>query len=197
MQLTSAFPELAQLVGGGFNQDYEDVFGTPHEVISQFTSSPVFCARLPQEVERLEAEHSDDIDEVLAALGNGYDYEAAGLSAKEWLDEVLAQVRSEAPPVDQRYSGLLGQQVLGVSSDSVPTLVLERDVVEFPLGVSCAAPGGVDEIRPHGAPALLRELVGERVVCAVETRGRLTVATPHVRVYSLTGEGEGFIVRPA
>ncbi|MBD5831913.1 hypothetical protein DXX98_13955 [Janibacter melonis] len=86
---------------------------------------------------------------------------------------------------DPRFSRLVGQRVDGVSGGVSIDVHLERATVRFPTGVSCQAPGGVDRVAPGDDLTLVAEAVGETVVAVSESRGRLTVATQRVGVYSL------------
>lgn len=81
------YPALADLMGSGFHQDFWDFHESPEEVVSTFTGDPIFCARIPLEVEELLGEldgpdREQRLDEVLRRLHNGYAYEARGRSAR-------------------------------------------------------------------------------------------------------------------
>lgn len=92
MDLELEYPALADLLTGGFNQDYEDIFGGAEDVIAMYTADPVFCARVSREVDQLVSTHEGAaLDETLAALHNGYAYEAHGQTAREFLGMVAAR----------------------------------------------------------------------------------------------------------
>lgn len=197
MDLRYDFPALWQLSQAGFHQDFQDTDGTPQEVVSTLATDPVLAARLPGEVDRLVAQHPGPaLEEALDAFGSNYDHAADGLSAREWLAEVVVQVEREAPPPDPRYAALVGQQVLAVAGGETVTMTLERATVELRTEGWCSAPGGVARVGPGTDVSALAQAVGEPVLCAVESRGQLKVATPHVDVFTLPApEGEGFAVR--
>ena len=50
------YPALADLMGSGFHQDFWDFHESPGDVVSTFTGDPIFCARIPLEVEELLGE---------------------------------------------------------------------------------------------------------------------------------------------
>lgn len=182
------FPTLGQLVAGGFVEGYEEYFGTAEEIVSARAHNPVTGPRLVDEITRVLLLPDDDVAAVLAELGNGYAYDAYGLSSTRWLEQVRAQVIVEMPESDPRFSGLVGQHVEGVSGGLAVNVTLERATVVFPTGVSCKGPGGVGPVAPDADLSLVAEAVGETVVAVSESRGQLTIATQRVRMYSLPAE---------
>lgn len=216
LSLSADLPELAQLLGGGFNQDFLDVFGSPEDVVSIFTRSHVFAARLPGEVDRLLARyHGAELDRALLELGTGYGYAEDGLSAQEWLAEVVAQVEREKPAPDPTYRELVGQTVTGVvvpprigriarwrrsarsARDPGPRIavILTEHVITFAAGAGCSSTGGAGPVVVGRDPSLLVEAVGEQVLSVGVSSGRLWLATPHVSAHSLpVDEGPGFEV---
>lgn len=198
MDLRYDYPALWQLSQGGFHQDYQDTDGSPQEVVSALADDPVLAARLPGEVDRLVAQHPGaGLEGALDAFGSNYDHEADGMSAREWLESVVAQVEREAQPPDPRYAHLVGQQVMAVSGGQTVGLTLERAVVELLTDGWCSGPAGVAKVGPRLDVGPLEGAVGERVVCVVDLSGQLKLATPHVDVFTLPATvGEGFAVRP-
>lgn len=186
MDLERDFPTLGNLLGAGFNQDFWEIDGSPEAVISQFTSSSVFAARLPSDVARITARYQGaDLDQALLELGNNYAYEEDGFTGETWLAEVLAQVKRERPAPDARHLALVGQEVVGVASRPEVAVTLTRHVVTFPAGVSVSGPDGTGKVLRRGDLRLLAGGIGELLLAAEEIQGQFILATPHVRLYSL------------
>ncbi|OAB87830.1 hypothetical protein AWH69_07285 [Janibacter melonis] len=77
------FPTLGQLVSGGFVEGYEEYFGTVEEIIAADAHNPVTGPWLLDDISRVLLLTDDDVAAVLAELGNGYTYDAYGLSATQ------------------------------------------------------------------------------------------------------------------
>lgn len=177
-------PALADLLSGGFNQDYEDIFGDAEDVIAVYTADPVFCARVPREVDQLVSTNEGAaLDEALAALHNGYAYEAHGQTAREFLEMVTERALEQAVAPVAPYSELVGQQVSLVVEGPPVGVVVGDSVVDFTSGMRCSASGGrgltdVDQARLA---------IGQPVLWVGESDGRISIATARVRMFTPGG----------
>ena len=134
------YPALADLMGSGFHLDFWDFHESPEEVVRTFTGDPIFCARIPLEVEELFGEvdgpdREQRLDEVLWVLYNNFDYEEEGLSASEWLTAVRDQVVAETPRVEM-VEALIGALVQALGSGRVFARGEGADVVATAVGES-------------------------------------------------------------
>ncbi|MGO4130423.1 contact-dependent growth inhibition system immunity protein [Janibacter sp. RAF52] len=134
------YPTLADLMGSGFHQDFWDFHESPEEVVSTFTGDPIFCARIPLEVEELLGEvdgpdREQRLDEVLWVLYNNFDNEEEGLSASEWLTAMRDQVVAETPRVEL-VEALIGALVQALGSGRVFARGEGADVVATAVGES-------------------------------------------------------------
>lgn len=102
MDLECEYPALTDLMMSGFHLDFWDFHESPEEVVSTFTRDPIFCARIPLDVDSLLGkfagpDREDRLDEVLWKLTNNYDYDEEGITASTWLTAVRDQVVAETP----------------------------------------------------------------------------------------------------
>lgn len=184
MDLELEYPALADLLTGGFNQDYEDIFGDAEDVIATYTADPVFCARVPREVDQLLSTNAEvALDAVLAALHNGYAYEAHGQTGRDFLGMVAERALERAVVPVAPYSDLVGQQVSAVVEGPPVGVVVGDTVVVFTSGMMCSASGGrgltdVDQARLA---------IGQPVLWVGESNGRISIATPRVRMFTPAG----------
>lgn len=93
MDLEREYPALTDLTMSGFHLDFWDFHESPEEVVSTFTGDPIFCARIPLEVESLLGEFAgpdreERLDKVLWKLTNNYVYAEDGITGSEWLTSV-------------------------------------------------------------------------------------------------------------
>ncbi|MGW3546951.1 contact-dependent growth inhibition system immunity protein [Janibacter hoylei] len=178
------YPSLAELLSGGFVQEYEDLFGDAEAVISMYTADPVFCARIPDEVHRLLARADGPrLDEALRRLHNGYAYEAHGRSAREFLEMVAARARDRSVVPVAPYADLVGQQVSSVVKVPPVGVVIGCSVVEFVSGMMCSAAGGRDLTDVEQA----RLAIGQHVLWAGERDGGVSIATARTRIFTPVG----------
>lgn len=124
MDLEREYPALTDLMMSGFHLDFWDFHESP-EVVSTFTRDPIFCARIPLEVESLLGEFAgpdreERLDEILWKLTNNYDYDEEGITASAWLIAVRDQVVAETPSVEM-IDALVGARVLGATGGEVLT----------------------------------------------------------------------------
>lgn len=184
MDLEHEYPALADALSGGFNQDYEDVFGDAEDVIARYTADPVFCARVPREVDQLVSTNEGvALDEALAALHNGYAYEAHGQTGREFLGMVAERALECAVVPLVPYSELLGQQVSAVVEGPPVGVVVGDTVVDFASGMMCSASGG----RGLADVEQARLAIGQPVLWAGESDGGITIATARVRIFTPVG----------
>ncbi|UTT65226.1 contact-dependent growth inhibition system immunity protein [Janibacter sp. CX7] len=189
MSLEEKYPALRNLMSAGFNQDFWDIDGSPEGVVSAFTHNPLFCARIPGEVERLLSEfRGEDLDDALTAMGNTYDYTEDGLTASQWLTAVADQVRSEVP--DVAYVDVLwGRTITTVEWQGPVALVSDGVRVVFESGVSFYAADDGGTSGPGEAAPGLQRLVGESILTAYVADQRLRLGTANVALVSEPSEG--------
>lgn len=184
MDFELEYPALADLLSGGFNQDYEDIFGDAEDVIALYTADPVFCARVPPEVDQLVSTNEGAaLDEALAALHNGYAYEAHGQTAREFLEMVAERALERAVAPVAPYSELLGQQVSSVVEGPPVGVVVGDSVVDFTSGMMCSASGGRGLTDVEQA----RLAICQPVLWAGESNGGISIATARVRMFTPAG----------
>lgn len=184
MDLELEYPALADLLTGGFNQDYEDIFGDAEDVIAMYTADPVFCARAPREIDQLVSNFEGAaLDGALAALHNGYAYEAHGQTAREFLGMVTERALEQAVVPVAPYSELVGQQVSSVVEGPPVEVVVGDTAVAFTSGMMCSASGGRGLTDVEQA----RLAIGQHVLWAGESNGGITIATARVRIFTPAG----------
>lgn len=206
MDLELTYPDLADLLCGGFNQDYEDIFGDVEDVIALYTSDPVFCVRIPLEVERILAEYEGAaLDEALSSLHNGYWYELHGQTAREFLELVADRARAGAAVPEEPYASLIGQRISSV--DWLETTFLQHlrrvvarpavggnvgppvavgvgdSVVEFTSGMLCSMSGA----RGIGDVERVRSVLGHEVLWVGTAGAGVVVATATARMFTPQG----------
>lgn len=188
MTLDKRYPALADLMASGFHQDFWDLYGSPEAVVSSFTDDPIFCARLPLEVDSLlgrfdEDDREDRLDAVLDELDNNYDYFDDDLTPSTWLTRLRAQVLAETPEVETVHS-LTGASVVGVSGGDVLVLQVDRAAVRYPGGVLVQGPAGRGAFAPGRGAEAVEPAIGERILLAHVVGDQLRLATPTVQVVS-------------
>ncbi|QNF93310.1 MULTISPECIES: contact-dependent growth inhibition system immunity protein [Janibacter] len=181
MSLELSFPALHNLMSAGFNQDFWELDGSPQAVVSAFTPEPIFCARIPGEVDRLVAQFEGEaLDDALQEMGNCYDYAKDGLTGGDWLAAVVAQVRAEAPTTDE-ISALVGRDVTQVLWSAPISIRTASSEVVFEGEVS--VDNGVDyyDVPADGEPSI-DGLVGHEILAAFVEDDQAWLATAQVRV---------------
>ncbi|MCT2292647.1 contact-dependent growth inhibition system immunity protein [Janibacter hoylei] len=182
------YPALADLMGSGFHLDFWDFHESPEEVVRTFTGDPIFCARIPLEVEELFGEvdgpdREQRLDEVLWVLYNNFDYEEEGLSASEWLTAVRDQVVAETPRVEM-VEALIGARVVGARGGKVLVLQTSAGSIRYPGGALVQALGsGRVFARGEGAD-VVATAVGESILVAFDTGKQLHLATRSLELVS-------------
>ena len=93
--------ELSDFFGATFHQDWELEVSSPEDAIELFRkdASKEELKRLTQRIESelIASQLSDDelLDHLYSEFGSHYYTKGAGLSAREWLLRVVAQLRGE------------------------------------------------------------------------------------------------------
>lgn len=100
--MTERFKNLEQLLGGYFHQDWDMEGATDAEVIVAFrrAASVDQIEATIAEVDHILRRFSRDplkIEELLAALGCEYYYQADGLTGQEWLQRVHSLLNTPEP----------------------------------------------------------------------------------------------------
>lgn len=197
--MTQDYPAIRHLLGAGFHQDVWEDFDSWQAVVSAFTSDPVFCARLPLEVKHLLSLPDEELSQVMGAMDDAYTRMAFDLPLRDWLQQVAEQVERERPEPDSRYAALVGRKIDSVTvvedGDRFLRVALEGNwIVDFlsGVGVRAAGPGVlapalVPPEPPRGKPkmdpvAMVAEGIGEDVLAAGGSAGRLYLATASMRV---------------
>lgn len=182
------YPKLAQLVGGGFNQDWQDIWGSPDQVVSMFAGTQPTAARLLGEIDRLVEQDEESIRNVLTELGNGYDFAGVGATAAGWLRSVATQVEREAPPFDLALKDLVGQVVVSIETTPVMTAHLDRTRIFYPAGMGFSSPAGAGVVAAGDSVDGVSAAFGEVVVGVGTNGGELVIGTSHVELISLVGD---------
>jgi hypothetical protein len=88
-------PAFTTLMGGAFNQDWEDDWDSAQDVFEAVLSGfPEFRRQLLDDLRLVERScSSDEIDALLLALGSGFSPEVdAGLDARHWVGQLIARI---------------------------------------------------------------------------------------------------------
>ncbi|MHA7126643.1 contact-dependent growth inhibition system immunity protein [Janibacter indicus] len=190
MDLEREYPALTDLMMSGFHLDFWDFHESPEEVVSTFTRDPIFCARIPLEVESLLGEFAgpdreERLDEILWKLTNNYDYDEEGITASAWLIAVRDQVVAETPSVEM-IDALVGARVLGATGGKVLTVQTDAGSIRYRGGALVRALGrGRVFARGEGSD-VVSTAVGETILVAYDNGERLRLATRPLRLVSHT-----------
>lgn len=190
MDTAATYPALADLMMSGFHMDFWDFHESPEEVVSTFTRDPIFCARIPLEVESLLAEFAgpdreERLDEVLWKLDNNYDYAEDGITASAWLTAVRDQVVAETPSVEM-IDALVGARVLGAVGGEVLVLDTDAGSIRYPGGALVRALGRGRVLAPGQGADVVATAAGESILVAYDTGQRLRLATRTLQLVSNT-----------
>ncbi|MFF5322760.1 hypothetical protein ACFY2Y_03415 [Janibacter hoylei] len=181
--MTSSTPSLAELLSGGFVQEYEDLFGDAEAVISMCTADPVFCARIPDEVHRLLARADAHVSTRRCDVCTTATPTRPAVAAREFLEMVAARARDRSVVPVAPYADLVGQQVSSVVKVPPVGVVIGCSVVEFVSGMMCSAAGGRDLTDVEQA----RLAIGQHVLWAGERDGGVSIATARTRIFTPVG----------
>lgn len=175
VSVETEFPELAELVSLFFD-GYEDAIGPVEVVVGHYSKNPRNAPRVRQELSELLGQPDVGIERTLAELNNRYDFDAAGLTARQWVEQMLAQVEREKPVPNPRYARLVGQVVRDVlSGDNDLTIVLDSDKVRVQRPVLKRSGSMIDE------PVLLVTDFQDMFTIATR-RGRIRTEGPKFEV---------------
>jgi hypothetical protein len=88
-------PAFTTLMGGAFNQDWEDDWDSAQDVFEAVLSGfPEFRRQLLDDLRLVERScSSEEIDALLLALGSGFSPEIdAGCGARDWVRQLIARI---------------------------------------------------------------------------------------------------------
>jgi len=93
--IVDRIPSFTTLMGGAFNQDWEDDWDSAQDVFDAvLTGYPEFRRQLLDDLRLVESScSSDEIDALLLALGSGFSPEIdAGLDARDWVKQLISTI---------------------------------------------------------------------------------------------------------